>query len=263
MGETCAKCGNLESYWLHDPSDDGFRHRFVAASDKPEEARNAAHLQMERWHAGICGAWAASKRGNEEGPHASHHFSMCDDLTDIYRRAYAAGRLAGQSAHGKELGQLADVLADTQQLNVTMRAERDQLRVRLNEAERLLREEVGVDPCHCSRSAGSSVPAPSSRRTCPSRDAMRSTTADMVPPRRTAETVRAEAEGIVKRWVPDHMPARQGLVDDITASLLNARKLERDVAAGFIRRALADHANDRQVAFILELMAAAIERQRT
>lgn len=42
------------------------------------------------------------------------------------------------------------------------------------------------------------------------------------------EIARAEAEGIAKRWVPGHMTARQGLVDDIVASLLNARRLERD-----------------------------------
>lgn len=41
---------------------------------------------------------------------------------------------------------------------------------------------------------------------------------------------RAEAESIAKRWVPDHMTARQGLVDNIAASLINARRLERDRA---------------------------------
>lgn len=41
---------------------------------------------------------------------------------------------------------------------------------------------------------------------------------------------RAEAESIAKRWVPDHMTARQGLVDNIAASLINARRLERDAA---------------------------------
>lgn len=36
---------------------------------------------------------------------------------------------------------------------------------------------------------------------------------------------RARAESIATRWVPAHMTARQGLVDDITAALENARQL--------------------------------------
>jgi len=41
---------------------------------------------------------------------------------------------------------------------------------------------------------------------------------------------RAEAESIATRWVPAHMTARQGLIDDIAAALINARRLERDRA---------------------------------
>lgn len=51
------------------------------------------------------------------------------------------------------------------------------------------------------------------------------------PSNRDREAAHAEAEGIAKRWVPQHMTARQGLVDDITASLINARLLERDQLA--------------------------------
>ena len=36
---------------------------------------------------------------------------------------------------------------------------------------------------------------------------------------------RARAESIATRWVPAHMTARQGLVDDIAAALENARQL--------------------------------------
>ena len=42
---------------------------------------------------------------------------------------------------------------------------------------------------------------------------------------------RAEAESIATRWAPAHMTARQGLVDDIASSLVNARRLERDKLA--------------------------------
>ncbi len=41
---------------------------------------------------------------------------------------------------------------------------------------------------------------------------------------------RAEAESIASRWVPEHMTARQGLVDDIASALVNARRLERERA---------------------------------
>lgn len=47
-------------------------------------------------------------------------------------------------------------------------------------------------------------------------------------------TARAEAESIATRWVPAHMTARQGLVDDIAASLINARRLERDICADHV-----------------------------
>ena len=36
---------------------------------------------------------------------------------------------------------------------------------------------------------------------------------------------RARAESIATRWVPAHMTARQGLVDDIAAALENAKQL--------------------------------------
>lgn len=36
---------------------------------------------------------------------------------------------------------------------------------------------------------------------------------------------RARAESIATRWVPAHMTARQGLVDDIAAAIENARQL--------------------------------------
>jgi hypothetical protein len=39
---------------------------------------------------------------------------------------------------------------------------------------------------------------------------------------KTLETARAEAESIATRWVPAHMTARSGLVDDIAAALLGA-----------------------------------------
>lgn len=42
------------------------------------------------------------------------------------------------------------------------------------------------------------------------------------------DIARSEAESIANRWVPVHMTARQGLVDDIAAALVNARRLERD-----------------------------------
>jgi hypothetical protein len=41
---------------------------------------------------------------------------------------------------------------------------------------------------------------------------------------------RAEAESIATRWVPAHMTARQGMVDDITASLVRYRALGREDA---------------------------------
>lgn len=46
----------------------------------------------------------------------------------------------------------------------------------------------------------------------------------------------AEADAIAKRWVPDHMTARRGMVDDIAASLINARRLERDSASAEVDR---------------------------
>lgn len=49
-----------------------------------------------------------------------------------------------------------------------------------------------------------------------------------------------EAEGIASRWVSAHMTARQGLIDDIARSLINARRLERDWAEGWIRNAEGD-----------------------
>lgn len=51
---------------------------------------------------------------------------------------------------------------------------------------------------------------------------------------------RAEAESIAARWVPAHMTARQGMVDDIAAALINARRLERDACVAWIRDAEGD-----------------------
>jgi hypothetical protein len=45
-----------------------------------------------------------------------------------------------------------------------------------------------------------------------------------------AAIARARAESIATRWVPAHMTARQGLVDDIAAALGNARQVALDDA---------------------------------
>ncbi len=37
-----------------------------------------------------------------------------------------------------------------------------------------------------------------------------------------------EADGIARRWVPDYMTARHGMVDDIAAALLRYRQLGRE-----------------------------------
>lgn len=67
----------------------------------------------------------------------------------------------------------------------------------------------------------------------------------------------AEAEYIVARWSPIHVAARCGLVTDIVASLLNARRLERDKNA----QAIAD-AEKRGAANEREEVAALLCRHR-
>lgn len=50
------------------------------------------------------------------------------------------------------------------------------------------------------------------------------------------DTARAEAEAIATRWVPAHMAARQEMVDNIAASIFNAKRLGRDGAYEVARR---------------------------
>jgi hypothetical protein len=51
------------------------------------------------------------------------------------------------------------------------------------------------------------------------------------------EAAKAEAESIATRWVPAHMTARQGLVDDIAKAIVTERRLSKEARDEALREA--------------------------
>jgi hypothetical protein len=85
---------------------------------------------------------------------------------------------------------------------------------------------------------------------------------------KTLETAKAEAESIATRWVPAHMTARRGLVDDIAAALLGAAVVGYETHDSDLRRLVEEaQAETRRVSneaqFRLLAVGAAAEEART
>jgi hypothetical protein len=67
---------------------------------------------------------------------------------------------------------------------------------------------------------------------------------------KTLETAKAEAESIATRWVPAHMTARQGMVDDIAAALLGAAVVGYETHNSDLRRLVEEAQGERNRAYL-------------